>query len=203
MAYITYTELAEEQKKPLTNRAQLRAHWKKKYNKLTWEQFKKIWDEGKNNVKGWCEVRKIKFRGKLISDFDSEKFGVHYSKGDWVYGNLVRSNGEPYIVGNVVNSDYDYVALEYWYRVDPETVGQFTGLKDRSGKEIYEGDIVLCENKTLGVVRYDEFEALYHVGVNPIQYYVCNTQNPEFMEVFIEIVGNIYDSPEIFESEEK
>ena len=37
--------------KKIRNRAQLRVLWKKKYSKLTWKQFKMIWDEGKKNVK--------------------------------------------------------------------------------------------------------------------------------------------------------
>ncbi|MEK4360827.1 hypothetical protein NYE48_27860 [Paenibacillus sp. FSL M7-1455] len=59
--------------------------------------------------------REIKFRGKSIAT------------GEWVYGNLI---GTDVIVGGIVDWDDEYFCTEFWYKVYPETVGQYTGLKD-------------------------------------------------------------------------
>ncbi|MBV4429397.1 YopX family protein [Clostridium tyrobutyricum] len=95
-------------------------------------------------------MREIKFRGKLI-DIDK-----------WVYGNYDTSiedgdNGGIEVYYEEINTLLTYINSQLVY---PETVGQYTGLKDKKGAEIYENDIVKYEDtfdECIGIVRFGKW----------------------------------------------
>lgn len=143
--------------------------------------------------------RRILFRGKLKS-------------GEWASGNLnVDSKGICIIrPGKNVVGKYG--------RVNPETVGQATGILDKRARDIFEGDILKIHHKTpLPVDMYPQFwtpriGGTYHVGLAVVKYdkkqsafrafpvdrpwYACQIAYPD------EIVGNIYDNPDLLKQGE-
>lgn len=126
--------------------------------------------------------REIKFRGKSI---------MNNTCGDWLY-----SSGIKY--GDDVELMYcDEDTSEEWNYIDKETVGQYTGLHDKNGKEIYEGDIVQGlfadqeEPEIKGQVIYSNGQA---------SYIVIASNNDEWELGYLdnlEVIGNIYDNPEL------
>ena len=127
-------------------------------------------------------MRMIKFRGKSIDG------------KEWLYGDLV-SSADKKRTAILVNDKESYDECE----VDPETVGQFTELYDCNEKEIYEGDILKWSNGRMYVVKF--WEGMFYASVKE-----CNEgilggfplhalTNYEYRKC--EIVGNIYDNPEL------
>lgn len=130
----------------------------------------------------------IKFRGKDIE------------KKQWRYGSLiVYPNGACAIV------EFDNDGNELSYDVDPETVGQFTGLYDKNGKEIYDGDILLWgENgykSSMPLVvecKHGAFGYVYVEGnFHPFSGISSFTFNPFDTDDRFEVIGNIHDNPEL------
>lgn len=130
-------------------------------------------------------MRQYKFRGKRTD-------------GVWVYGTNVyipiKDKWKTRINGS---------------RVDPETVDQYTGLRDRNGKEIYEGDIITVRGNYPRVVLWDKVSwaimpcELY----NDKHFWIMNLQHPgnDWWEEFadeMEIIGNIHDNPELMGNEQ-
>ena len=124
-------------------------------------------------------MRDIKFRGKTTYCFTDPP------ECEWVYGSLqISYEGFTRII--------PLDPAGPWDGVDPETVGQYTGLKDKNGVEIYEGDVVSC-NTFRGVVKYDSYTASFQAvsaGWWPISL-EYDKHDP------FEVIGNIFDNPEL------
>lgn len=141
-------------------------------------------------------MREIKFRGKRHGD------------GAWVYGSLYQGikEGEKY---SIILTDSGYhlappddrnLAIAFAENevnvVIPDTIGQFTGLHDRNGKEIYEGDIVAIVGVIKGYVRYNVRYWRYEIATadEPLENERIPSGIPE--ECWV-VIGNIHDNPEL------
>ena len=123
--------------------------------------------------------------------------GKSKSTGEWVEGSLI---GNDVIVGKIVEFEEDYFCTEFWYKVDPETVGQFTGMTDKNGKKVFEGDIIIEKESD-----YDNEYRIYNIYWNEdnFQYWfsddVTIDSHPiDELEIdYSRVIGNIYDNPEL------
>ena len=126
-------------------------------------------------------MRAIKFRGKsILTD-------------EWFYGDLVHS-ADKKRTAILVNDKDSYDECE----VVPETIGQFTGLYDCEGKEIFEGDILDFNGLTVEVrfVR-GVFALLINGNLDDELGGDCRT------DLFAKVIGNVYENPDILKGGKK
>lgn len=135
-------------------------------------------------------MREILFRGKRIDN------------GEWVYGSFCMGALEQYNglcgVDGFIRLHDKTKGKTQMHEVDRETVGQYTGLKDKNGKRIYEGDILNLAWMGRSIVKFDAglFEA-----DNGKRFGIIPLANAPFGKEGVEIIGNIHDDPELLEGD--
>ena len=139
-------------------------------------------------------MREILFRGKRIDNGELVEGGIVHQTD--FYGDSV----DRYFIIDGTDTDDNIGSA---YRVLPDTVGQFTGLTDKNGKKIFEGDIIKGKFSNYAILA-DEAERAFVYGKsykggykNLMSDYLLKSSYPNG----IEIIGNIHDNPELLEVE--
>lgn len=137
-------------------------------------------------------MRKILFRGKAINRIGNRQYRTNYKNGDWVYGLIERLYDDdfPNIPATMRNTDgVSDIDIDY------TTIGQYTGLKDKNGKRIFEGDIVVTNKLgtpgTKYIIEYDVDIATY-IGIYKRGYIEHFTTFSGDADAF-EVIGNVHD----------
>ena len=127
-------------------------------------------------------MRTIRFRGKFKKT------------GEWLYGDLIRNVEGAF----AIVPPYEILMNNYYrnYVVDKETIGQFTGLCDESGKAVYEGDLLRgYDNSVIEVVWLDAcFCGCISNTIVPLR--ILDVEDRD-------VIGNIYDNKELLERVKK
>ena len=136
-------------------------------------------------------MRQIIFRGKRVdngkliygwyikANIHWHKYGVHK---DWIVCNAIQNGGICNVIGR--------------YAVITETVGQYTGLTDKNGNKIFEGDIVKGSWNTVFGVYFDEDYLQYRAKEKSGSHHEIDYYGESYR---LEVIGNVYDNPELLE----
>lgn len=133
-------------------------------------------------------MRTIKFRGKASHN------------GEWLYGDLINIHGGYHILGeDDMMEDGHHVRQnsDHPTWVEPDTIGQFTSLYDKNGKEIYEGDILKAGDVGLLEVRFVRGVFAFLWNGNLDDEFPTGSPTHEWAG----IIGNIYDNSDLMKGE--
>ena len=158
-------------------------------------------------------MREVLFRGKRTDN------------GEWVIsGNLIQfivdDEDTRYFIpikgsicSGITDKNNNLVEIHdaAFYNVIPETVGQYTGLTDKNGKKIFEGDIIENINQRIFVVEYGRHDLdccnCCYESHDALGFYMKNefgsAESDEKVWEDIEVIGNIHDNPELLRSDEE
>lgn len=154
-------------------------------------------------------MREILFRGQTRRKGEKVRMDGTPVESNWVYGGIFQNNN-----GGIFSIIYQQEPVVEKFPVYADTVGQYTGLTDKNGKKIFEGDIIEYQNdnedcpfpnkdtkKRIGRVFFQDWRASFALAegrngsdmVNQDLYYYVRGGNRT------EVIGNIFDNPELLE----
>ena len=132
-------------------------------------------------------MREIIFRGKRTIN------------GDWVYGDFVRGNERKSLRDSIFVYDSETQSFND-YEINPSTLGQYTGLTDKNGKRIFEGDVAKVlqgKDKDIAYVGFENGAFMLYPKTGNI--YERTLWEYWYNDWDVEVIGNIHDNPELLE----
>ena len=132
-------------------------------------------------------MREILFRGKRTIN------------GDWVYGDFVHGNERKSLRDSIFVYDSETQSFSD-YEINPSTLGQYTGLTDKNGKSIFEGDIAKVlqgKDKDIAYVGFENGAFMLYTKTGNI--YERTLWSYWYNDWDVEVIGNITDNPELLE----
>ena len=133
-------------------------------------------------------MREILFRGQTRKYGEKVRIGDGQKlPGRWVYGGVLQGAGSHSIIYGGENINDPSQSIEKWC-VHTDTLGQYTGLKDKHGKRIFEGDILSIWNDRNDVVVFEDGAFIME-----------DTEIPMRFAIKFEVIGNVHDNPELLE----
>ena len=149
-------------------------------------------------------MKEIKFRGQTRKKGEKVRMDGTPVEGNWVYGGVMQGKGDFSIIYE--NETYEKRT------VYTDTVCQYTGLKDKNGKEIYEGDIVCFQldndscpfpnkdtKKRFGRIFFSDYRASFSITMGRNGNKSINNDLYKYVQCGnrVEVIGNIFDKPEL------
>jgi hypothetical protein len=146
-------------------------------------------------------MREVLFRGQTRRLGEKVRMDGTKVPSNWVYGGICHGKGAFSIIYGDMDAERENPIEKFVVYTD--TVGQYTGLTDKNGKKIFEGDIVkglfLHHRPTNGVVAFRDgaFGLLWYRGDAEMYWAFTSICNVEY-----EVIGNIHDNPELLKGGE-
>ena len=133
-------------------------------------------------------MREILFRGQMRKKGEKVRLDGTPVDGIWIYGGVTQGKWDH----SIIHQTEPEIGK---YPVYTDTLGQYTGLTDKNGKKIFEGDIITA-GCNAAVVKYNESKAAFYIEDENCEEYLG-----EEWETDVEIIGNIHDNPELLKGE--
>lgn len=142
-------------------------------------------------------MRETSFKGKALGGYKN------IAEGEWIEGGLFYTDNEYgtvcYIATSYLSADRDEPMTVVAYEVDPETVCQYTGLTDKNGRKIFEGDIASFDYELndwgkVAKILFEDGEYRYRAVTNSPELYNCRICGENDR---CEVIGNIFDNPDL------
>lgn len=149
-------------------------------------------------------MRKIECRGKI--KFPEKNNPLEEYEGQWISGVLMNANDYTYILEHIYYVEYGSFNAMSYFTVDPETVGQWTGLTDKNGVKIFEGDIVRFENQKTYRVLGAIWDDIGSINRCVIEFYRPDALNPVCVSYCenatnFEVIGNVFDDADLLKTD--